>query len=118
MPKWNSNGNVYVADSNNARIQVFSCDGEYLSAFGKWGKKEGKLGLPMALCMDKSSDVLYITDVYNHRVSLFTTSGKYLRSFGSHGSGPGEFHKPHGIAVDEFRFIYVSDTHNNRVQIF
>lgn len=111
-------GNVYVADSNNARIQVFSCEGEYIAEFGKWGKKEGKLGLPMGLCMDRSSDVLYITDAFNHRVSLFTTGGKFLKCFGSHGSGPGEFNKPQGIVVDEFRFVYVSDTHNNRVQVF
>ena len=115
---FDGSGNVYVADCNNARIQVFSCDGEYIRGFGKWGKKEGKLGLPMALCVDRSSDVLYITDVFNHRVSLFTTDGQFLRSFGSHGSGPGEFNAPQGIAVDEFRFIYVSDTHNNRVQVF
>lgn len=111
-------GNVYVADSNNARIQVFSCEGKYITEFGKWGKKEGRLGLPMGLCMDQSSNVLYITDAYNHRVSLFTTDGKFLKCFGSHGSGPGEFNKPQGIVVDEFRFVYVSDTHNNRVQVF
>ena len=115
---FDSNGDVYVADSNNARIQVFSPEGEYLREFGKWGKKEGKLGQPMGLCMDQTSNVLYITDVYNHRVSLFSTGGKFLKSFGSYGTGPGQFNKPQGIVVDEFRFIYISDTFNNRVQVF
>ena len=115
---FDSEGNVYVADSNNARIQVFSCEGKYLREFGKWGQKDGKLGLPMGVCMDRSCDVLYVTDAHNHRVSLFTTAGEFLRSFGSHGSRPGEFNKPQGIAVDEYRFVYVSDTLKNRVQVF
>ena len=58
------------------------------------GQKEGKLGLPMGLCMDLTSDVLYVTDVHNHRVSLFKTDGQFLKCFGSFGSGPGQFNKP------------------------
>ena len=115
---FDSTGNVYVADCNNARIQVFTCEGVYIREFGTRGRKEGKLGLPMGLCMDDTSEVLYITDVLNHRVSLFSTEGTFLRSFGRFGTGAGEFNKPQGIAVDEFRFVYVSDTLNNRVQVF
>ena len=107
-----------MADCNNARIQVFTCEGDYIREFGTRGRKEGKLGLPMGLCMDHTSEVLYITDVLNHRVSLFSTEGAFLRSFGRFGTGAGEFNKPQGIAVDEFRFVYVSDTLNNRVQVF
>ena len=112
------NGNVYVADCNNSRVQVFTSEGDYVREFGKRGRKEGKLGLPMGLCVDHSSDLLYITDVLNHRVSLFTTHGEFLKNFGQYGTGPGEFNKPQGIMVDEFRFVYVSDTRNNRVQVF
>ena len=105
-------GNVYVADSNNARIQVFTADGCYLHEFGKKGRREGMLGLPMGVCMDLSSSVLYITDSLNHRISLFTTDGVFLRSFGT------QLNQPQGIAVDQYRFVYVSDTQNNRVVVY
>ena len=115
---FDSKGNVYVADTNNARIQVFTPEGDYIREFGTRGRKEGKLGLPMGICMDWSSEVLYITDVLNHRVSLFTIQGEFLKSFGGFEAAPGEFNKPQGITVDGFRFVYVSDTLNNRVQVF
>ena len=105
-------GNVYVADSNNARVQVFTADGCYLHEFGKKGRREGMLGLPMGMCMDLSSSVLYITDSLNHRISLFTTDGVFLRNFGAH------LNQPQGIVVDQYRFVYVSDTQNNRVVVF
>ena len=111
-------GNVYVADSNNARIQVFTAEGDYLREFGRRGRREGRLGLPVGICMDRSSSVLYIADCLNHRIDLFTTAGEYLRSFGSCSSDPCQLNHPQGIAVDEYRFVYVSDTHNNRVVVF
>lgn len=115
---FDSKGNVYVADCNNSRIQVFTSEGDYVREFGKRGKTEGKMGLPMGLCIDLSSDILFVTDIMNHRVSLFTVDGEFLQSFGRHGTGPGEFNRPQGIATDKYRFLYVSDTMNDRVQVF
>ena len=53
-----------------------------------------------------------------HCVIVFSPSGEKLRSFGSRGSGPGQFHHPRGVAVDAEGNILVTDTMNNRVEMF
>ena len=63
-------------------------------------------------------NVVYTAELLNHRVSVFTCEGKFLTSFGSYGSGPGQFSGPRGIAVDKNGVVYVSDTGNNRLQLF
>ena len=44
--------------------------------------------------------------------------GKLISSFGTKGSGPGQFDQPRGIAVDKNGVVYVSDSRNNRLQLF
>jgi hypothetical protein len=43
---------IYVADSNNHRIQVLNVDGSFLHKFGEQGSQDGQLGLPEAMCME------------------------------------------------------------------
>ena len=52
-----------------------------------------------------------------NRVSVFDENHKYIKSFGKKGDKDGEFSKPYVIAVDD-GCVYVSDTENNRVQVF
>ena len=61
---------------------------------------------------------MYVTEFGNNRVSVFTCEGEFLTSFGTFGNGPGQFNGPRGIAVDKNGVVYVSDTDNNRLQIF
>ena len=99
---FDSVGNVYVTDSMNHRIQVFTAKGEFL---------------PNCIAID-SDDVVYVTEGSNHRVSIFTCDGDFLTSFGSKGTRPGQFDAPYGIAIDKNGVVCVSDQHNNRVQLF
>jgi tripartite motif-containing protein 2/3/tripartite motif-containing protein 71 len=106
---FDSTGNVYVADSGNHRIQVFTAEGEYLRKFD-----HGNL---YDISID-SEDVLYVAENDSDRVLLFTRKGRLMTLFGSWGTGLGQFHSPCGIALDKDSNIYVSDTWNNRLQIF
>jgi tripartite motif-containing protein 2/3/tripartite motif-containing protein 71 len=110
-------GNIYVADTQNYRIQVFTAEGELLRKFGMESIGDGKLIAATSISIDKDN-VIYVTDYFNHRVSIFTCEGKFLSSFGTCGIGPGELHCPRGIAVDKNGVVYVSDTDNNRIQIY
>ena len=112
-----STGNVYVADSWNHCIQVFTAEGEYLRQFGKKGSGNGELNWPSSITID-SDNVVYVTEYWNHRVSVFTCEGKFLTSFGTKGSGPGQFSHPSGIVVDMNGVVYVSDTVYNGLQLF
>ena len=111
-----STGNVYVAGSENNCIQVFTAEGEFLRKFGKKGSSNGELNWPASISID--DEKVYVTEQGNHRVSVFTCEGKFLTSFGSKGSDPGQFSQPRGIAVDRNGVVYVSDTRNNRLQLF
>lgn len=117
---FDSTGNVYVADCNNNRIQVFTAEGQFVMKFGRYGSGDGELDQPIGICSD-SEDVVYVTEFGNNRVSLFKredTKYTFLKSFGSKGSQLGQFNGPRGIALDKEENVYVADLDNNRVQKF
>ncbi|MEL7563582.1 MAG: 6-bladed beta-propeller [Dehalobacterium sp.] len=111
------NGNVYVADSNNNRIQKFSAQGDFMITWGVRGNGEGQFYLPMAVDID-SDGYVYVTDSYNHRIQKFDSEGNFIISWGNYGSGSGQLKYPSGIAVDNKNNIFVSDRDNHRVQKF
>ncbi len=113
-----SSGNVYVADTENHRIQKFDSDGGYLSSWGSEGSGDGEFSNPQGIAVD-SSDNVYIADTSNNRIQKFDSNGNFLIQWGSSGTGNGEFSNPQGIAVDPFLGdIYVADTGNDRIQRF
>ena len=113
---FDSTGKVYVADSGNHRIQVFTEEGKFLRKFGRKGSGGGG-GDFYGICID-SKDVVYVTENGNDRISVFTCEGKFRTSFGSWGRRLGKFNSPCGIALDKDDNLHVSDTYNDRLQIF
>ena len=111
-----STGNVYVADSGNNRIQVFTASGKFLRKFGCLGKG-GELDWPVGVAVD-SRGMVFVSERDSHRVSVFTAEGQFVTSFGQHGAKPGEFDKPISLAVDDYDALYVCDILNDRVQIY
>ena len=47
-----SSGNVYVADTANNRIQVFSSNGTFISKWGEYGSPNGTLKSPEGIAVD------------------------------------------------------------------
>ena len=111
-----SHGNLYITDSDNSVIRVFSVDGDLLRSFGCDENGVKKLRGPCGVCV--AGQYVYVTDGRLHNVSVFTTEGAYLTSFGHHGSEEGYFDSPYGLCVDRDGFVYVADYDNNRVQVF
>ena len=109
-------GNLYAADQNNNCIQVFSQSGKYLRTLGEEGLGRGELRKPCGIHVDHGR--IYVTEWGNHCVSVLTTSGEFITSFGSFGLGEKSFICPVGITTDEDGYVYVCDTHNNRIQVF
>ena len=56
-------GNVYVADSEDHSIQVFTAEEKFLRKFGK-GSGDGELNFPSSVSID-SDDIVYMTEYYN-----------------------------------------------------
>ncbi len=104
-------GNVYVADTNNHRIQNFSSNGAFIKAFGKLGTGNGQFKEPNAVALDHEGNV-YVTDTWNQRIQKFNSNGTFLLSW--NGPAPG-FYGPRGVAIGDDNTVYVVDTGNSKV---
>ena len=124
-------GNVWVADHTNHRIQKFSYDGKLLGVFGANGgdgtpgSGPGQFFEPRGLSSDADGNI-YVAEMVNHRVQVLRNDGSFLRMWGKGGtggyeqvgSGYGEFRLPYQTAIDGHGLVWVTDTDNERVQVF
>ncbi|GMW00687.1 MAG: hypothetical protein AMXMBFR84_18240 [Candidatus Hydrogenedentota bacterium] len=109
-------GDVYVADFNNDRIQVFSNTGTWERTIGTAGSGDGQLNNPSGVFVYNGE--LYVADGDNDRVQVFTLTGNFVRKWGSDGSGPGQFDGTAGITVDASGNVYTGDLGNGRINVF
>ena len=140
-----SQGNVYVADVENDRIQKFDSSGNFITKLGTHCDihtqtgcvdpdgagplqvGDGQFYQPYGITIDSSGNV-YVSDSSNDRIQKFDSSGNFITKWGSlciidggqfcTGNGDGQFHGPTYIAVDSSDNVYVVDTGNDRIQKF
>jgi DNA-binding beta-propeller fold protein YncE len=108
-------GNLYVADACNHRIQVFTKDGELVRIWGSPGTEPGELMYPYDLAFGRHGE-LYVVEYGNHRVQKFTPEGQSLGCWGGPGREPGRLCSPWALAVDSRGRVHVIDSENHRVQ--
>ena len=106
---------VYVADSCNHRIQIFSRDGQFIRAYGKAGAGKGELSYPYDICVDAAGRQ-YVCEFGNSRIQIFDANDQPLEIIGGPGVAPGRFSNPWGVALDSAGNLYVADSQNHRVQ--
>ncbi len=104
------NGNLYVADTRQAKVFVYDYNGKFLRSFG-----EGKLTKPVGLTF--ANHRVYVTDSKEHVIKVFNPAGDLEKEIGRRGTGNGEFNFPLYITHDKEGNIYVVDTMNFRFQI-
>ena len=112
-------GQIYVADTDNERIQVFSPDGEFVRTFR--GPHDLEMGTfhPRSVEVNTTTGEIYVTPAYSQRVDRFDPEGKYLSTFGKHNYGPYDFDNPKGLAVDPNNGrIFVSDSGHHVIKRF
>jgi uncharacterized protein (TIGR03663 family) len=119
-----SEGNVYVADSQNHRIQKFDADGALLATWGSPGQDPGQFSEPWGVAVGPG-DIVYVADTWNHRIQAFTSEGELITYWGVFEDTGGEllepqgmFYGPRDITIDEDGNLYVTDTGNKRIQKF
>jgi sugar lactone lactonase YvrE len=114
-----SQGNLYVMDSGNTRIQKFDGDGNFILMWGNKGNNDGEFDCsPFCMLAIDGLGNVYVTDNNNSRIQKFDSNGKFLMKWGSLGSEDGQFDVPFGIAVDRQGNVYVGDVGNARIQKF
>lgn len=108
---------LYVADSCNHRIQVFSADGKFQRAFGRAGQGMGELSYPYDIRVDAQGRQ-FVCEFGNSRVQVFDGKDRPLEILGGPGAEPGRMSNPWSIALDSKGNLYVADSMNHRVQKF
>ena len=100
--KFDTAGNMYVAEWGNGRVQVVDRSGQFIQHFGE-GKLKGPSGLHIA---DK---YVYVSDYSGHCIVVFETSGQFVTSFVRPGHNEGEFDYPFCITscVDGYIHVYM-----------
>jgi len=102
---------VYVADRENHRIQIFTPEGEFITMWTGFHQ-------PTDLFID-ADDNLYVSEL-QHRVSIVSLDGKILaRIGGEENRTPGQFVAPHGVWTDSEDSLYVGEVlEGQRIQKF
>lgn len=110
---------LFAADSGMKRVLVFGADRKIEGVIDKG------LAAPAGLAIDNENRLLYVADPEQDQVIVFDADPpfKKIRAMGTPGkahtlTSVGDFSKPIGVAVDQDSNLYVTDTWNNRVEVF
>ena len=111
-------GNLYVADMLNYRVEIFDADGKFIRAFGKHGDGPGYFAMPKGIAVDCDGHI-WVTDTMQNRVHLFTQEGDLLMYMGNkQGVLPGTFSGLQYILIDKQNRVFTSEVYPGRVQEF
>ena len=91
-------GNVYVTDSVNFRVQKFEWLGPILEGVRFTGEEFGQFGRPAGLTVDREGR-LYVLDKAYNAVQIFDKEGRLLLVYGQLGPRPGDLYLPSGITI-------------------
>ena len=129
---------IWVADTENNRIEKFNSAGELVFQSGSSGTSEGKFKEPYAVAIDSSGNA-WVADTFNNRIQKFNPEGKFVKAFGWGvddgttkafqtcettcfagivGSGAGQFDHPYGLTFDAQGNLWVVDSWSDRVEKF
>jgi len=118
------NGDIYVADTWNHRIQYLDAQGRVLNNWGEFGQtRVGGPAIqdffygPRDVAVGADSRI-YVTDTGNKRVQVFDSGGTFALEWGGGGVAEGYLDEPVGIAIGPGGEVYVADSWNRRIQVF
>ena len=113
------NHQVYVCDSDNARVQVFDSNLNFVRSFGTTGDGPGQLKEPRDIDFDAQGNI-YLLDFATWSsdvVQVFSEDGQYLHHFDRNVSGEGWLIGPQGLCVSG-DYMYVTEDSNTKVSVF
>jgi DNA-binding beta-propeller fold protein YncE len=115
-------GNVFVNEIGENRINIFDINGTLASTWGSAGEDPGQFSHPHGNEVEDENNnddaYVYITDQNNDRIQKFSKNGTFITMWGEEGEGDGQFLHTHGIDLDSEGNVYVSDRDQPSIQKF
>src|SRR6266545_2404278 len=108
-------GNLFVGDTGNDRVQKLSPIGQTIAVWGRAGAGPGEFRQPYGVALDGEGSV-YIADHWNNRIQKVSPGGVVVAQWGSYGWTAGQFNNPRAVAVDSHGDVFVADSYNHRIQ--
>ncbi len=100
------NDKVYVADTGNQRIQVFTVDGIYLDSIHDAEEQEERIiQEPVSVVVDAQNNI-YVADRGNSKLHVYDEENNYLYSLGGEARNA-PFNKIYDMAIDADNNVYV-----------
>ncbi|HWJ47731.1 MAG TPA: SMP-30/gluconolactonase/LRE family protein [Candidatus Udaeobacter sp.] len=112
-----ADGNLYVTDMYNNRVEVFDADGNFIRAWGKAGDRPGTFSRPKGIAIDADGHV-WVADAVMDILQCYTPEGQFLMWMGGHGLFPGQFRALAGLYIDKNNRMFASEQYPGRVQMF
>ena len=111
-------GNLYVADTMNDRVEIFDADGKFISTFGKNGDGPGYFERPKGIAIDCDGHI-WVADQMQDRLQIFNRDGQLEGYIGiGHGNLPGQFKALVGVAIDKQNRVFTTEQYPGRMQMF
>ncbi len=107
-------GNLYIADSGNGRIQKFDPDGKFLIAFGHDGPAETQLKDPCGVAVDANGSI-WVVDVGTHKLIKFNPDGIFAQAYDGPDTG---FYGPRDVFAGPNNQLYIVDQGRGRIVVF
>jgi len=108
-------GNVYVSDSGNSRVQVFTPAGRFIREFGSYGSGKGHFLRPYDLVVDRAGDV-YVADDAAQTLTELSPGGQVLWQIGGAASSDPDLTGPfHLTSIDAHGRLVVTNDNQDRV---
>jgi sugar lactone lactonase YvrE len=110
-------GNVYVTDTLNNRVEIFDAEGNFIKQFGKHCDGPGCFARPKGIAVDGDGHI-WVADAMNDTLQVFNGEGQLLTYLGGHGHFPGEFEDLVGVAIDKQNRVFTTEQYPGRMQMF
>jgi sugar lactone lactonase YvrE len=114
---FDAEGNIYVADTGNFRVQQFAPDRTFVRSWGSKGSEDGQFLAPSGIAVG-ANGVVYVSDEARSDVQMFDLEGQYLGTIGEKGTADGQFTTPGGVTVDPAGDVWVADWSGRRIERF
>ena len=92
-------GDVYVAETGNFRVQRFKSDGTHVRFYGEVGNVPGAFARPKGVAVDRDGRI-YVADAAFQNVQVFENSGRLLMDFGRPMPGLDGLNLPAAVRLD------------------